>query len=345
MESVKIPHTKYKNFSLKEAWKIFEIPNPTGHEIYIKNYIKKWCNKHGISTFEDKIGNLYLTKGECNYYPCLTAHLDCIQPRQTNYISNDSYSKLPIYKNKSFIRCLDDIGVGGDNKVGIVAALSIIQKFDNIKIAFFVDEESGMKGSQKLYKPFFDDVGYVISFDANGENIVSYECHDKKLFSKKFYNIIKDILFENGYNIIKTAPSDIANIVRKVKIQGIMLSGGFLHEHKSDEYINLLVLDKAIGTAVQLIERLGCQRYKLPSRKSYFGDVFLYERYLSMKSLSLTAAKLDLIKEFNISADKIIDTIQTKCEELNIDSSIFNEAFDEVNKYKQTINDVISRIR
>jgi acetylornithine deacetylase/succinyl-diaminopimelate desuccinylase-like protein len=79
-------------------------------------------------------------------------------------------------------------GIGGDDKCGVFACLSLLKELPNLKAAFFVAEETGCNGSLKANKNFFKNVGYGIQFDAPENWMITEECFSCINFSIGYYN-------------------------------------------------------------------------------------------------------------------------------------------------------------
>ena len=144
--------------------KLYKTYSPTGHEKEMRKFIVRWIKENCRNTMiaKDKKGNLYITKGKANTYPCLAAHMDQVQKIHSAdfgvYRSEDilfGYSK----KNKRYE------GLGADDKNGIWVALKCLQKFDVLKVTFFVEEESGCTGSENAVISFFNDCRFVLEME------------------------------------------------------------------------------------------------------------------------------------------------------------------------------------
>lgn len=257
----------FNDFLAKHIISILEIPTVSRHESEMINYIKEWAALNNISCHKDRHNNLYLSKGIINkteYYPCITAHLDTAQNKHTKYVKNKE--KLPLnfdkYENKNRIFC-ENFGVGGDNKCGISIALFLLLKIEKLKFVLFSNEEIGLKGSKNLDINFFKDIGYVISFDSPSSNNIVYACRHTILFSKSFYNKIKNIC--NKYNYINLCDdmslTDIVNIKEITNIECLLLSSGFYLPHSKYEFVLLDDMKNAVNLGVSLIENIGYNKY------------------------------------------------------------------------------------
>ena len=61
--------------------KLYEIHSPSRNERVMKKFIKGYVKKHipGVTFRSDHVGNLYMTRGNSETYPCIVAHLDQVQ--------------------------------------------------------------------------------------------------------------------------------------------------------------------------------------------------------------------------------------------------------------------------
>jgi hypothetical protein len=87
-------------------------------------------------------------------------------------------------------KSLEQQGLGADDKCGLWIGLKCLQKFDCLKLAFFVSEEVGCKGSEQADMDFFKDVRFVIEPDRKGNSDLITQIGWTPLCSEEF---IKDI--------------------------------------------------------------------------------------------------------------------------------------------------------
>ncbi len=60
--------------------KLYQIYSPSGKERAMTKFIWDYVKRiPGVKLETDKIGNLYITKGDAESYPCIAAHLDQVQ--------------------------------------------------------------------------------------------------------------------------------------------------------------------------------------------------------------------------------------------------------------------------
>ena len=58
--------------------KLYCIHSKSGNEKKMRRFIKRWISDNVPSAVvtQDNTGNLYITKGDAESYPCLCAHMD-----------------------------------------------------------------------------------------------------------------------------------------------------------------------------------------------------------------------------------------------------------------------------
>ena len=133
----------------------------------MKRFIGKYVRKHipGAKISTDKIGNLYIIKGIAQSYPCIVAHLDQVHREHSEDFTPIETKELIFGYSPSQRR---QEGLGADDKNGIWIALKCLERYDTLKVAFFVEEETGCRGSSQAELEFFGDVRFVIQPDRRG---------------------------------------------------------------------------------------------------------------------------------------------------------------------------------
>lgn len=131
------------------------------------DFIVGWLagNVRGADVRVDEAGNIYVTKGVSESYPCICAHTDQVQ----GYYAPDYEAvETPgiIFGWSRSERAMQ--GLGADDKNGIWVALRSLQRFDVLKCAFFTGEEVGCVGSSSAELDFFDDCRFCVQVDRRG---------------------------------------------------------------------------------------------------------------------------------------------------------------------------------
>lgn len=117
---------------LKQLYTIHAL---SGKEKHIRNFIKSYIfeNITNVKITGDKIGNLYITKGQAETYPCIVAHLDQVQRLHSKDFRAIETSEIIFGYSPSNRR---QEGLGADDKNGIWVALQCLMKYETLKIAF-----------------------------------------------------------------------------------------------------------------------------------------------------------------------------------------------------------------
>ena len=75
--------------------KLYQIYSPSGKERAMTKFIWDYVKRiPGVKLETDKIGNLYITKGDAESYPCIVAHLDQVQRIHSKDIKIDDTGEL-----------------------------------------------------------------------------------------------------------------------------------------------------------------------------------------------------------------------------------------------------------
>lgn len=218
---------------LKELFCIF---SPSGNEKKMKKFIKWWLksNVPTATIVTDQIGNIYVTKGEAETYPCLAAHLDQVQKiHSKDFEAIEAKDVILGFSKKS----RQQQGLGADDKVGVWINLKCLQKYDTIKAVFFVGEEIGCVGSARCDMSFFNDCRYVIQCDRRGSSeLITSIGGWTNLCSPEFIKDIQPDLY--GYREEQGLITDVGELKeRGLKVSAINLSCGYYQPHTDHEFV------------------------------------------------------------------------------------------------------------
>lgn len=237
---------------MKLLEKLACIHSMSGHESAMANFIISYA-KHYSNDVIYSNGNVYITKGKSDTYPCLVAHMDQVQANHSDdfemIISNDmAYG----YSAKNDRR----EGCGFDDKAGIWIALKALSEFDCIKLAFFWGEEIGCLGSDKANMEFFDDVRFVIQADKKGNNAFVTNIGYTELCDNEFF----DLSCAKSYGYENT--SGLMTDVEALKLNGLKVCAcniacGYMMPHTDEEYIVISDLENCKSLIFDMIRRLG----------------------------------------------------------------------------------------
>ena len=255
----------------KFVYELMSVPTSSSNEYRLVTFIILWARRNNIHYEFDDYGNVYLTKGEIKegeYYPCVTAHLDSVQSKQKTYAQAGQPLQIKTRistiskKHEIFV---DGMGIGGDDKAGVLIGLSMFSHLDTLKACFFLEEEIGCKGSAKLNKEWFKNVGYVMGFDSPDLNRAAYACSGVKLFSANFFKTyMQDICKKHGLTKFQSEPfTDVKEIREQTGIICMNFGSGYYNAHGEREYCVIEDMDTACRMGVELIEFIGLTRHEL----------------------------------------------------------------------------------
>lgn len=232
--------------------KLASIYSGSDKEEPMRRYIKRWIRScvRNVSVKTDEYGNMYITKGEAETYPCVVAHLDQVQDKYpADYKAVETPDIIFGYSPSNRRQC----GLGADDKCGIWIALKMLKKHDAIKIAFFPGEEIGCVGSSKADMSFFDDVRFVIEPDRRGSSDLITVIGGTELCSEDF---LYDISYKDfGYKPRNGMMTDVETLkIRGLKASCINMSCGYYNPHTEDEYIVKADLVNAMNFVDNVIE-------------------------------------------------------------------------------------------
>ena len=258
------------------VYELMSVPTLSSHEYRLVTFIILWARRNNIEYEFDDYGNVYLTKGTVNegeFYPCVTAHLDSVQSKHKLYaqagqpLNVKTRISTTTKKHEIYV---DDMGIGGDDKAGVLIGLSMFKHVDCLKAAFFLEEEIGCKGSAHLNKEWFKDVGYVLGYDSPDLNRAAWSCSGVKLFSADFFKThMQKICEKHGLTKFYAEPyTDVKEIRTQTDIICMNFGSGYYNAHSEREYCVIEDMDTACRMGAELIEHLGKKSYKLSNSGS-----------------------------------------------------------------------------
>ena len=256
-------------------YKVLSIPSFSEKEYRMQDFLLEYSRQKGITASMDGKGNIYLCKGsltEGHFYPCVTAHMDTLQERQIPYI--EANKPIPLLTEKmdgKHIIHADGFGLGGDDKAGIVIALTIMENLKACKAVFFVEEENGCGGSTKADLRWFKDVGYIMAFDSPEGNCASWSCNGIRFFDREFY----ETYLEEGcayFGLTKFVAhpyTDVLVLRADTSLACMNFGAGYYEYHTLQEYVVPEEMDNAAAMGIYLIGQLGTREYVIPYASRY----------------------------------------------------------------------------
>lgn len=236
-------------------FQLYAIHAPSYHEwsmiTFIREYIK--INIPEAETRIDKLGNLYITKGEAGVgYPTLACHLDQVQKiHSDDFEVRQDGDKLYGWSEQN----QRQEGLGADDKNGIWICLRCLEECPQLKVFMAVGEEKGCIGSNRADMRFFEDSLYVLEPDCKGGEEVHTTLKEILCASEEFIKALQ--LEANGYTLTDGKGSDIfALTLNNIGVSCANIPAGYHQPHKDDEYALVSELEHSFDFIMQTILRL-----------------------------------------------------------------------------------------
>jgi di/tripeptidase len=263
---------------------VLSVPTKSRQEGLMVEFLTNYLKEKNYDFYLDAMSNIYVTKktsDDVEYFPCVVSHTDTVHKLDTINVVQEY---LPNYQGeiklslKAYNNMDEPTGIGGDDKCGVFACLSLLEILPNLKVAFFVSEEIGCVGSLKADKTFFDNVGYAIQFDAPENWMVTQYCYGQKLFDEQSEFFIK---CEPNFKemmpnfVLESHPyTDVYSLRKLFDFSCINFSCGYYQYHTRNEYVVVEDLYNSILLGQKLIESLGNNLYPQERINIYRGLYF-----------------------------------------------------------------------
>lgn len=279
---------------------LYETFSPSRNEKRMRKVLRPLCKERGAKVVKDDVGNLLVTKGKADSYPCICAHMDQVQHRHSK--------DFTVYRQDDCIfafsaKAREQQGLGADDKNGLWIALELLAELPVLKCAFFVGEEIGCIGSNHVDLGFFDNVRYCVQADRrNGDDLIT--SISGNLCSEDFLNDIGYQLY--GYRPTQGLTTDVGTLVRRgVGVSCINISCGYYDPHTDHETTEWGELQNAKAFAKHICEALTDRyphEYEPPTYLSFgydrWRDFGLFSGYRREHALNGNEkSRLELVKE------------------------------------------------
>ena len=256
---------------------VLSVPTKTYQEEKMVEFLVNWLTENNISHFVDEFNNVYATKQESQdlpedfYFPCVISHTDTVHNIDTINISEEMLPNAQDELKLSYKAYNDEgnpTGIGGDDKCGVFACLTLLKELPNLKAAFFVSEETGCHGSMKANEDFFQNVGYGIQFDAPENWMITEKCFGQVLFDRdtEFFEKCDKVLTEGMDNSLMQYMvhpyTDVYALRGKFDFSCINISIGYYDYHTKNEYVVVDEVFAGIKSGLKMIESLGHNKYR-----------------------------------------------------------------------------------
>lgn len=254
---------------MKLLKQLFSVHSPSGQEMVLKRFIRRYIKQNitGCKVWQDKKGNLYVSKGLADTYPCVAAHLDQVQRIHSQDFRAIETKNGIIFGYSPSNRRFE--GLGADDKVGIWIGLKCLKKYESMKLAFFVEEEIGCKGSDEADMAFFENVRFVVQCDRRGNSDLVTSINWSDLCSEEFIKAIEPEKF--GYLPTQGMMTDVEALkTNGLSVSAINMSCGYYDPHTDNEFVVIKDIMKARTFVEHIIETVTEPSYHVPD-EFYYG--------------------------------------------------------------------------
>lgn len=234
---------------MEELIKLYKIYSPSKKEKPMREFLTRRCTELCATVRRDN-GNLYVTKGVADTYPCVVAHMDQVQELHSQDFSCAVYGGM-IHGYSAINRRPE--GLGADDKNGIWIALRCLEYFDVMKCAFFWGEEMGCLGSDNADMIFFDDCRFVLQCDKRGRNDFISSIMGVELCSRDFVRAVG--LEQFNYTEAAGALTDVYTLkTNGLPVSCCNISCGYYEPHTDSEYTVIDDLRDCLRLVVHIIK-------------------------------------------------------------------------------------------
>ena len=251
---------------------LYCIHSKSGKEDKMLEFLINWlfANFPKAEVEMDDKGNLYVTKGESETYPCIVAHVDQVQSYHSDDFEAIETTDIIFGYSKSMRRYE---GLGADDKNGVWIALQCLLKYDVLKVAFFVGEEIGCVGSNAADMDFFNDCRFVVQCDRRGFDDIIHTAGSVELCSDDFLNDCGYQFF--GYTKQYGMMTDVMTLKRRgLSVACINLSCGYYEPHTDSEFTIKYDLENCLYFVQYIIEnctKVYEHKYEYKPSTTYYG--------------------------------------------------------------------------
>lgn len=245
--------------------KVTSIQSSTVEDTEIMAYIKDYVTETLKLTFEeDTYGNICVTKGTGeNGYKTIVCHTDTVHSiyeyRQVFIHDNFVYAMGKTEKNG----VLRQLGIGGDDRVGIYMCLKALEDFDNIKAVFFRFEETGRKGSRACNMDFFNNSNFVIQPDRKGYGDFIRRSCGVQMCSDEFIETMKPLYEKYDYKVVEGIATDVDVLkTRGLDVCSINIGCGYFSPHSSNEVIHIPSMESCYNLIKEMFEQHGNTKFE-----------------------------------------------------------------------------------
>lgn len=239
------------------ALEMMVVPSQTMYEDLMVGWLTRYAQECGYAVTSDRYNNVYITKGQAEFYPCVAAHIDTVQPIREVEIREEVGYITGWFEGRR-------VGYGADCKTGIYVCLELLRLLPNVKVFFAAAEECGAQGAARSDAEWFKNVGYITEFDCPSKNLMSYTSGGVHLFDDygTFISNALPVLAKYGVEWQRHPFTDVYALRPKYRISCLNLASGYYNWHGSNEFSYVPDMLNAVVQGRELIQALGDRRYE-----------------------------------------------------------------------------------
>ncbi|MHC1767359.1 MAG: hypothetical protein AB9869_24290 [Verrucomicrobiia bacterium] len=242
--------------------RLLAVPSPSRQEQHMVALVLEHVRQRGPKrcgrAWGDRWNNVYIRKGSTEPVPLVCAHLDTVYNwTQVEVVEQDG---LLVGFGPDGNRS----GIGADDRCGVLICLELLERFDNIAVALFAQEEIGYIGAQNADADFFGSVGSIVEFDAPAMGLVSYSAGGQRLFENngEFIQTAMPVLRRFGFIRFQHHPfTDLTGLRTRFPISCLNVSCGYYDWHSDHESVKIGDVEHSLEMATELVAALGNHRY------------------------------------------------------------------------------------
>lgn len=251
--------------NLKEFKELLAVQSVSYNQGRMSDYLKSQLNLIAGVSFYEINENIFVEKGE-GLKPCIVSHIDTVHSIVSDLYSLEIDGNLTGFNRKTMTQS----GIGGDDKCGIWICLEALKNFDNVKVAFFSNEEVGCIGSYSTNLDFFNDCSFVLQCDRQGNNDFVINACGVELSSKEFQNSISKTIKKYGYGFSDGGMTDIMALKENgLDICCANMSCGYYNPHRPNEYINIKDVETCTKMVFHIFANFGGVKFLHKVSKSW----------------------------------------------------------------------------
>lgn len=202
----------------------------------------------------DAYGNIFINfRKETKKLPILVAHTD-------NVLGDKD--RKPVYSlDKKTIFCANGVGIGFDDKAGIIAIIELWKSIPEklFRIIFTANEEIGGVGAEYIDAERLNQAAYILELDRKGGRDIIQESGFTRLCSDKFAEKWENIGFKRATGTF----TDLNKFKPKTpKTEMCNLSIGYYNPHQTSEYLNIKEFEDIITKVKNFIIQNQCEVFE-----------------------------------------------------------------------------------